>query len=170
MPLLRFMSGQTVVFANVTYHVSEFPNAAKNKIPDPMTNPAFFTESHSPPGPSWETEKETALCEALCCFGDENAISWCFAILAFPHRNLSWYRNVSKTTARLLLKPLSRQEDENTVDLSGSCWVWGFQELPEVNNPECKAAGGETVRLWKLSLCILLRQLQPTFIVHFQSS
>lgn len=32
-----------------SYHVSEFPNAAKNKIPDPMTKAAFFTESHRPP-------------------------------------------------------------------------------------------------------------------------
>lgn len=65
--------------------MSELPNAAKNKIPDPMTNAAFFTESHSPPGPSW-AEKEQQLCITLpvndpCWYC---AVSWCWATAAFP--------------------------------------------------------------------------------------
>lgn len=45
-----------------THHVSELPNAAKNKIPDPMMKAAFFTESQSPAGPSW-AERKQQLCQ-----------------------------------------------------------------------------------------------------------
>lgn len=55
-----------------SYHVSEFPKAAKNKMPDPITKAAFFTESKSPPEPSCAPRrrggrrKETSMLVIVC--------------------------------------------------------------------------------------------------------
>lgn len=103
-----------VALARKSYHVSELPNAAKNKIPDPMTNAAFFTESHSPPEPSCAEKQK------LCMSLSVTLMILCnFMILSHTsvsHRNVLWCINASKTTVRLLLKPvrMSFQEEDST--------------------------------------------------------
>ncbi|KAG5843275.1 hypothetical protein ANANG_G00149070, partial [Anguilla anguilla] len=43
------------------YHVIEFPNAARRKIPEPMMKAAFFRESQSPPVASCRVRERTGL-------------------------------------------------------------------------------------------------------------
>jgi len=73
-----------VLLQGRSYHVSELPNAAKNKIPDPMMTAAFFTESHSPPGPSW-AEKKQQLCQN-CAY---TAAWWWWAVSVFLNQTLN---------------------------------------------------------------------------------
>lgn len=63
-----------------SYHVSEFPKAAKNKMPDPITKAAFFTESKSPPEPSCAPRgrggkrKETSMLVIVCSIRISNCL------------------------------------------------------------------------------------------------
>lgn len=93
-----------------SHHVSELPKAAKNKIPDPMTNAAFFTESHRPPEPSWEDKKQQ-----LCAQTFVTLRILCNPMLFELYQHfLQKLLTVPKTTLRPLLEPersLSSESD-----------------------------------------------------------
>lgn len=97
----RLMTHRLVFAAWWTHHVSELPNAAKNKIPDPITKAAFFTESHSSPGLSWAQKEQ---------------ICWCW----MTSTNASWWRNV------LFLK--SKTDNETRADVFSrlTCFFTGI--------------------------------------------
>lgn len=83
-----------------------------------MTNAAFFTESHSPPGPSWTEDKATIVYEALSVTPITLCNPMMLSYISVSHRNLLWCRNVSKTTLRLLLnQQVSFQKDDSSSKL-----------------------------------------------------